>query len=389
VIREGSQIFDVGRTFQYDVGAACSGIRSLTALFALTTIYAFTSFRTYWKRGLILAAAIPLAVAGNVARITSILVVAQAFGQAAGMKVHDYGEFVFFSVAVICVLMLGLWLGERDERHQARTESATVPAVPGVFLSRQSWAIFVVVLGLVGAAGGFLARFRSMQVLGQPGLKLAGQSISDEKGQVIGTNSVFLPERVLDYQSTNLPVTRVEFEWLPRDTTYGRREYRAPDGFRALLSVVLMGSDRTSIHKPEYCVAGQGWVIRQRQETVITVDRPHPYALPVMKLTLSGQMRGGDGKPLALSGVYAYWFVDDRQVTADHKQRMWWLARDLVQTGVLQRWAYVTCFAICWPGQEDATFDRMQRFITAAVPEFQLTAGPRLDRARESAVGSQ
>jgi exosortase len=123
VIRVGSLIFDPGRTFQYDVAPACSGIRSLTALIALTTIYAFTSFRNLWKRGLILAAAIPLAIAGNVARLTSILVVAQAFGNSAGLKMHDYGEFVFFSVAVICVVLLGIWLGENDERRKLRVEA--------------------------------------------------------------------------------------------------------------------------------------------------------------------------------------------------------------------------------------------------------------------------
>ena len=123
VIREGSLIFDPGRTFQYDVAPACSGIRSLTALVALTTIYAFTSFRSIWKRGLILALAVPLAIAGNVARITSILVVAQVFGNSAGLRMHDYGEFVFFSVAVVCVVLVGIWLGDSEKRGRQGAEA--------------------------------------------------------------------------------------------------------------------------------------------------------------------------------------------------------------------------------------------------------------------------
>jgi hypothetical protein len=43
---------------------------------------------------------------------------------------------------------------------------------------------------------------------------------------------------------------------------------------------------------------------------------------------------------------------------------------------VLQRWAYVACISPCAPGQEDATFARMKKFIAAAVPEFQLTPPP-------------
>jgi len=253
-------------------------------------------------------------------------------------------------------------------------------------MNRQSWVILIVVLGLIGATSGLLVRFRAVQKLGQPGLKLVAQSVYDEQGQVISTNCVFLPERVADCESAPVPVKQLEYNWLPRDTTYGRRHYKAADGFQALLSVVLMGTDRTSIHKPEYCVTGQGWVVRQKEEAKVLVERPHPYELPVMKLTLAGHSGGADGRAVPWSGVYVYWFVDDRHLTADHKQRMWWLARDLVRTGTLQRWAYVTCFTVCRPGQEEATFDRLKTFIAAAVPEFQLTTGPRTDQGVSSAA---
>jgi len=58
---------------------------------------------------------------------------------------------------------------------------------------------------------------------------------------------------------------------------------------------------------------------------------------------------------------------------------MWWMARDMLKTGVLQRWAYVIVFAQCAPGAEDATFETMKNFIAAAVPEFHLTHGPPID----------
>jgi hypothetical protein len=54
-------------------------------------------------------------------------------------------------------------------------------------------------------------------------------------------------------------------------------------------------------------------------------------------------------------------------------ERMWWMARERLRTGVLQRWAYVSYFAPCAPGQEDATFERMKKLITSTVPGFQLT----------------
>ncbi len=112
VLREGSQIFDSQRTFQYDVAPACSGIRSLVALLALTTIYGFVSFQSTWKRLLMVAIAVPLAVVGNVVRITGVILTAEAFGQNAGARLHDWAGFVTFAVAIGCVLALGYWLRE-------------------------------------------------------------------------------------------------------------------------------------------------------------------------------------------------------------------------------------------------------------------------------------
>ena len=64
--------------------------------------------------------------------------------------------------------------------------------------------------------------------------------------------------------------------------------------------------------------------------------------------------------------------IEDQEETINHWQRLWWLARDLLRTGVLQRWAYVSCFTVCIPGQEEAVFERVKRLIAASVPEFQL-----------------
>jgi hypothetical protein len=80
-----------------------------------------------------------------------------------------------------------------------------------------------------------------------------------------------------------------------------------------------------------------------------------------------------DGQAITARGVYVLWFVaDDDEYTARHWQRMWWMARDLMRTGVLQRWASIGYLAQCAPGQEDATFERLKKFIVASAPEFQL-----------------
>jgi len=136
----------------------------------------------------------------------------------------------------------------------------------------KSWVIGAACLLLMGGTALFLARFRQGHSLGQPGLKIASIPLTDETGEVVTTNSIFLPEAVLDYKSELQPVQREELDWLPPDTTFGRRLYTAKDGFQVFVSGVLMGTDRTSIHKPEFCLPGQGFEIRSRSQRTIVIE---------------------------------------------------------------------------------------------------------------------
>lgn len=106
VVHEGSRILDLSGTFRYDVAPACSGIRSLTALMILTTIVGFLSFPSWWKRLTLITAAIPVAIAGNVLRITAVIIAAEAFGQDAGGKVHDHAWVLTWGLALVCMWAL-------------------------------------------------------------------------------------------------------------------------------------------------------------------------------------------------------------------------------------------------------------------------------------------
>ncbi len=243
-------------------------------------------------------------------------------------------------------------------------------------MSRQGKLIIGVFFMLVGASALFLARLNSAgQALGQPGLRLAAMELRNEDSQVVRTNGVALPAQVFDCTSSLSPVTKLELEWLPPDTTYGRRRYTFSDKTWIESSVVLMGQDRTSIHKPEYCLPGQGFSIDLREVVTIPILQPHAYDLPVMKLTTSKTAHDRNGREVPLRGVYIYWFVADGKLATRHLDRMWMMTKGLLSEGELQRWAYVTYFAICQPGDEEATFDKMAGFIAESVPQFQTTTG--------------
>ena len=237
-----------------------------------------------------------------------------------------------------------------------------------------------VALGLMALTAFGLTRLQTLQRLGTPGVKVVAHNVAGEGGVVLGTNSVSLPEKVLNFESTELPIAKVTSDWLPKDTTYAQRLYHAPDGFEVVVNTVLMGTDRTSIHKPEYCLAGQGFRTEKVERVKIPIEQPTPYLLPAQKWTVTREVTMEKGVKVRHAAVYVFWFVADRQLTDDHSERMKWMMRDLLTKGVLQRWAYVSCYAICPIGQEEVTYARMREWIAAAVPSFQLATGapPRL-----------
>jgi exosortase len=114
VIQDGTRIFDAAGAYQYEVAAACSGIRSLTAIFALTTVYGFMTFRSPWRTALIIASAFPLAVAANVLRLLSIIIASEVFSPAAGQFVHQNSwiSLLPYVPAIVGMLVIGHWLRE-------------------------------------------------------------------------------------------------------------------------------------------------------------------------------------------------------------------------------------------------------------------------------------
>jgi len=112
VYREGTGIYSTASRFlPLEVADPCSGIRSLMALMALTSLYGYVTMDQSWKKWVLFLSSIPLAVVGNLARITTVALVAQGFGEEGAMKIyHDYSGYIVFSLAILCMIGLGAML---------------------------------------------------------------------------------------------------------------------------------------------------------------------------------------------------------------------------------------------------------------------------------------
>lgn len=124
VTRIGTNLVAPDGGFHYDVAAACSGMRSLVAIFLLAAIYAFVVFRSPGKRLLLMALAVPLSVIGNFTRLMCIIVAAEFGGQSAGNYVHESSLFslVPYVPAIAGLLLAGRWL-ERKPDPQSKSEN--------------------------------------------------------------------------------------------------------------------------------------------------------------------------------------------------------------------------------------------------------------------------
>lgn len=112
VQQNGTGIFSLSNRFSpLDVANPCSGIRSLVALMALTALYGYVVMDRWWKKWILFLSSVPLAVIGNLARITTVALVAQGFGSEWAMKIyHDYSGYIVFSLAILCMIALGVLL---------------------------------------------------------------------------------------------------------------------------------------------------------------------------------------------------------------------------------------------------------------------------------------
>jgi len=220
-----------------------------------------------------------------------------------------------------------------------QTENVAAPAAarPTAAVEARSKGPGIVQIAIVVAilGGGVLltASTSNVSTVSEPGIRLV-------------EGKPFLVEKLGDWEGGPLQgLTDAERKILPADTEGVRRIYTDKNGNEVYCSVILEGSDVTSIHRPELCLTGQGWKFdRERVEGVPVIGTPNG----VLRMTCIDARRTialPHGNATETRAEFAYWFVGKGRLTPYHWQRILLTTKDRVLLNRNVRWAYFLIYA--------------------------------------------
>ena len=157
---------------------------------------------------------------------------------------------------------------------------------------------------------------------------------------------------------------------LPPDTVLRKMRYESPDGQIVNTAIVLSGSERASIHRPEKCLRGGGTEITG--DEVVDVPLPNGNILKVKILHLVRHVRVAEDREIALYSYYAYWFSGNQRETPYHTERIIRMATDRIFFNRAHRWAYISVAAMKNPDGPDYK-DQVRNFVRELYPQISLS----------------
>jgi exosortase len=121
VYREGNIIFLPHVTLE--IVEACSGLRSLISLLALSVVFAYLTQRHTWKICVLVVSAVPIALVANAFRIWGTGVLSHYYGaKVAEGFYHSFAGWSVFVVAGGLLLVVGFVLSQFGARRVYREE---------------------------------------------------------------------------------------------------------------------------------------------------------------------------------------------------------------------------------------------------------------------------
>jgi hypothetical protein len=147
-------------------------------------------------------------------------------------------------------------------------------------------------------------------------------------------------------------ISLAERKQLPSGTKIKKMTYQKGSQ-KIFVSMVITGHERSSIHRPQWCLPGQGLSIQKTQVITLKTHGGRNFRVSVLDTVPEKRIYGG--------GLFAYWFADKNHETPLHRQRLFWMAYNDLILGVRRPWIYVSIWC---PGEiRESTHIRLENFL--------------------------
>jgi exosortase D (VPLPA-CTERM-specific) len=302
--REGN-VIDLG-PIQLQVVEACSGIRYLFPLMALTLLCAYLYRESFWKRALLVLSSIPISILLNGFRIGAIGVLVEAYGGSAAEGFSHFFEGWVFFVASLGLLCAEMWVLARVGSSATRRPFAQLIGPPAAAVSASTLAVHpseaVRVSPAPVLAGGvllILAAVAVPSVVPHDFPPPARQSLLD------------FPLQLGEWGGASSVMERQYLDALQLDD-YVLADYSAVEKVPVNVYVAYYQSPKKGLssHSPRQCIPGGGWEITSFE----TVRLDHASGIaPALDVNRVAIQKGGQKQ------IVYYWFKQrDRLITSEY-----------------------------------------------------------------------
>ncbi len=322
--------FNRGDLFKLDVDDPCSGIRSLFSLLMISAFYGYLSLARGWQRLALFAAAIPLAVMGNIVRMLLLAYGCVFFGTEFAVGTESPSTYHELSgIAVFVVALAGMFSISRVLEHwnpagrkKKKTAVAPVPPRGSIPYWRSATALALASVVLV------ICFFSpASEGLSAPGVKpVLPSGIGHYWGREIRESSKGEEEQLLS-----------------QGVEIHRSIYEAAGKPPVLATLVIGGPEGRTLHRPEVCLPAQGWSTVGSKRISLRLKEGGSLKATLLTLLRDERLPGGD--VFSRKAFQLYWYIGHDTTAPTYNTHITQTISDNLFRNISHRWSMVSVFS--------------------------------------------